>query len=983
MKNILTIFCFLLSLTSLTSQVSLLKDINIDSADSGIKALFKADGYAYFKYKNASGWYNILKTNGTTQKKVLPYDVQAITEAEYGEGLVYFTDETHLWVTDGTSEGTREILFYGYPATEIFNLTYSAGTLWFAGNSGGDRELYWCDSYYAQEIEINPWGSSYPYYLTDFNGALYFQANDGVNGYELFKAEHLSPYFYTSALVKDILPGGGSGSPSSLYAWNGNLYFTADDGVNGAELWKSDGTTAGTVLVSDIWPGWYGSWPTGFAGLGDDMVLFTAYNDISGYELWRTNGTAAGTELVMDILTGPESSYPSRLTFVDGTVYFSAYTPETGSELWKTNGTAAGTALVKDIEPGPSNSSPLNFTAGTSRLYFSANSAATGRELYSTTGTASSTKLMADIAPATLDGISKSHNGLTLGNTLVFPAQNGAIGMELWKSTGTAAGTKLLQDCLNSDSNPLGFTKSGDYLFFSAEIDSIGTELWKTDGTTAGTVLVKDIRELGSSDPAHFTDLNGLLIFTAISAGTGTEIWASDGTAAGTFQIKDIGDGWGGSKPHNLKKIGNAVYFSARNTSMGFELWKTDGTEAGTMLVKEINAGPEDSDPSELYDIGGGISLFMATTAGQGRELWKTDGTAEGTVLVKDIESGPGSGIGYDYSDGAVLAGIFYFRASDDAQGNELWRSDGTEAGTYIVKDINPGAPHSAPFSFATMGNSVYFAAFSPSKGIEVWKTDGTAAGTVLLKDISVGSSSSIYENLESFQNVFSVVNGNLYFSANSLSSGQELWRSDGTAAGTIQLKDIIPGSQGSYPYALGASSTLFLFGAYHPTFGAELWKSSGTAGGTVMVQDIYSGEEGSIPSNGAVLGNKFIFGALSNFNGVEVLAYTLPAGTYSAIASNDRTEEEAQQAPVSAQSQIFKVYPNPANEVAYLEFFEKPAGEIQVNILDISGKMVAQHTATDTDNVEINVADLPAGVYLIQASNAKWQESRKLVVQR
>lgn len=983
MKKTLVIFCFFLSLTNLMSQVSLLKDINVDSASSGVDALFNADGFAYFKYKNASGWYNILKTNGNVQGKVLPYDVEAITDAEYGEGLVYYTDGTHLWVTDVASGGFREIFFYGQPATDIYDLTYSGGTLWFSASSGGDRELFWSDSHAAEKIDVNPSGSSDPGYLTDFNGILYFRAYDGINGYELFKAEHLSPFYYTATLVKNIFPGNGSSYPTSLFAWNGNLYFSADDGVNGKELWKSNGTTAGTVMVSDILPGPGHSEPVGFSGLGGSIVLFMADNGTLGYELWRTNGTAAGTVLVKDICPGPEGSYPSKMTLVGGTAYFSAYTPDTGNELWKTNGTVEGTLLVKDIETGPSGSKPRNFSAGTTRIYFSAFNTATGYEPYSSMGTASSTKLMADIAPGPLDGMSKGDNGLSVGNTFVFPAQHAAIGKELWKSTGTPAGTKLLQDCLNGNSNPIGFTKSGDVLFFSAEIDSLGAELWKTDGTEAGTVLVRDIHPgVGNAHPNNFTDLNGLLIFSAISPGQGTEIWASDGTAAGTNMLKDIGDGWGGSKPRNLKKIGNSVYFGAVNSTTGVELWKTDGTPAGTVQVKDINPGPDASSPGELYDIGGGISLFMATTAGQGRELWKTDGTAAGTVLVRDIEVGPGSSIGYDYSDGAVLAGIFYFKASNGTQGNELWRSDGTEAGTFMVKDLNAGAPHSAPFSFVTMDSSVYFAAFTPSKGIEIWKTDGTEAGTVLLKDISVGSSSSIYEDSESFQNIFTVVNGNLYFGATSLASGYELWRSDGTAAGTILLEDVYAGSNSSYAYSLGSSSNLFLFTAYHPSFGTELWKSNGTTGGTRMVQDIYSGDEGSIFSKGAVLGNKFIFGGRNNFNGYEVLAYTLPAAP-PVVNVMGRTDEEAQQASASAQSQIFKVYPNPANEVAYLEFFEKTAGETQVSILDISGKMVSQKTVSDADNVEINVADLPAGVYLVNVSNANRQESRKLVVQR
>ncbi|MCB9355807.1 MAG: T9SS type A sorting domain-containing protein [Lewinellaceae bacterium] len=981
MKKILAIICFFLALNDLMSQVSLLKDINIDSASAELSALFKADGFAYFKYKNAAGMYNIMKTDGTVREKVLPYDMQYITQAVYGEGLLYYSDGARLWVTDGTADGYREILFYGVPPVNISYLTYSAGTLWFVGSVGDDRELYWCDSYFAQAVEINTLGSSFPTGLTDFNGVLYFQATDGVNGYELFKAEHTSAIDYSATLVKDIAPGDASSNPAWFYVWNNILYFSANDGTNGFELWRSDGTEAGTYMLSDIYPGQDGSDPLGFTGLGGSIVLFMANNGTAGYELWKTNGTTAGTVMVKDIYPGPESSNPYRFVLVGGTVYFGAYEPNTGSELWKTNGTTAGTVLVKDIEQGPLSSSPRNLTAGTTQVFFSASTGTAGRELYSSMGTAASTRMMADIGFGALDGMTKVDAPQVLGNTAYFPARSTAIGKELWKSNGTSAGTALFQDCLNGDSNPTGFTKSGDVLFFSAENASGGPELWKTNGTEAGTVQVKNIYPGAGegSYPKDLTDLNGRLIFSAISPGQGYEMWTSDGTSGGTFMLKDLFDGWGGAKPRNLKKIGNSVYFSARSFGTGFELFKTDGTTEGTVMVKDIFPGTDDSSPSELYDIGGGISLFMARTAWQGRELWKTDGTEAGTVMVKDIKPGHYSGIGYDYSDAAVLNGVLYFKASS-ADGQELWRSDGTEAGTYMLKDINAGSYGSQPFSFMTMGNAVYFVAFTPAKGNELWKTDGTADGTVMVKDISVGASSSIEENLVEFQQVFTVVNGNLFFGAQTFDTGLECWKSDGTAAGTIRLKDIAPGLQGSAPYALGATSGLFLFTAYAPGYGSELWQSDGTPGGTFMVQDIYSGELGSIFSKGAVLNNSFIFGAQNNFNGVEVMAYTLPGAPLQQNL-NARTEEEAQE--VTMPDQAFRVYPNPADHVVQLMFDEKPAGDVQVNILDISGKVVSQRTVSDMDNAAIDVADLPAGVYLVQVSNSHWQKTQKLVVQR
>src|SRR5262249_45248093 len=146
----------------------------------------------------------------------------------------------------------------------------------------------------------------------------------------------------------------------------GTTFFTADDGVHGRELWKTDGTTTGTVLVQDIFPGSYGSYPDDLVMIGSTL-FFTADDGVNGRELWKSDGTAAGTVLVKDIFPGPGGSLPlaptvPNLTNVNGTLFFRANDGVTGGELWKSNGTAAGTVLVKDIRPGPDFGYPENLT---------------------------------------------------------------------------------------------------------------------------------------------------------------------------------------------------------------------------------------------------------------------------------------------------------------------------------------------------------------------------------------------------------------------------------------------------------------------------------------------------------------------------------------------------------------------------------------------------------------------------------------------
>ena len=107
-----------------------------------------------------------------------------------------------------------------------------------------------------------------------------------------------------------------------------------------------------------------------------------------------------------------------------------------------------------------------------------------------------------------------------------------------------------------------------------------------------------------------------------------------------------------------------------------------------------------------------------------------------------------------------AIGNTLYFASSDATHGTELWKTDGTVAGTVMVKDINPGVAGSNPFQLTNVGGTLYFVAQDGGGGADLWKTDGTASGTVLVKNL-VGGDGRDTPTLHQLTNL----NGTLLFS--------------------------------------------------------------------------------------------------------------------------------------------------------------------------------------------------------------------------
>jgi trimeric autotransporter adhesin len=287
-----------------------------------------------------------------------------------------------------------------------------------------------------------------------------------------------------------------------------------------------------------------------------------------------------------------------------------------------------------------------------------------------------------------------------------------------------------------ASSSPFNFVDVGGKCFFSATDGTNGVELYVSDGFSSGTGLVKDIFSgPGSSSPSNLINVGGTLFFTANDGATGTELWKSDGTSGGTVQVRDIRVGPGSSSPSSLILLGGVLYFSADDGINGRELWKTDGTSAGTVQVKDINtaaAGSSLATNTRIVVMNGNL-YFPANDGTNGIELWKSDGSDAGTVLVKNIHTTAGSSSLNNNNEIVVLGAQIIFPATDATNGRELWKSDGTDAGTLLIQNLNSGTGNANPDQLTVAGGFVYFRATAGSilgSDTELYRTTGT--GTTL-----------------------------------------------------------------------------------------------------------------------------------------------------------------------------------------------------------------------------------------------------------
>lgn len=486
-------------------------------------------------------------------------------------------DAVNLGVKDSdTPPSNIQDLRAGTPGSNPEGLTFAGTTLFFCANDGNTgRELWKLPSPYTRSelvSDINPgYLSSNIENITAFGNLVFFSAED-IAGRELWISE--PPYDRSSTHRVADLNENGDSDPKDFVMIGNAVFFSADDGIHGREIFKTSPPYQSIELVADIWHGAHGSNPRELTRIG--WMLFYIANDSSSVEIWRSDpqyspDTAIKTTNIAR--NGDAEIYD--LTVVENTIFFSGNDGESGNELYKLEPPYNGAVRVTDIagdEPKTLMTYTINdtkpdwITSIGSYVFFSGNIGYSGNELY----------------------ISKPPYDPT--TTFIVD--------DIFKDFGS--------------SNPRNLTPVGTTLFFTANEGIAGTELWKSvpPYDDDHTNIVADINPgKNASDPRQLTAIGTTLFFTADDGTYGRELYMSEPPYEEytTVRVADIYSGWHTSNPHSFAALDRTLYFSADDGHLGSEIWKLDGsfympsTGFAPNRVTKINPQPKES---QYQDIG-------------------------------------------------------------------------------------------------------------------------------------------------------------------------------------------------------------------------------------------------------------------------------------------------------------------------------------------------------------------------------------------
>jgi ELWxxDGT repeat protein len=786
-----------------------------------------------------------------------------------GSGVVFLADsETYgqeLFHSNGTSAGTELILDAAkgvasgdYLDFDVFNqrcyvLSYAENTVTLWRYQFNNKRL----NVLRQFTDLKGASRHNSGRFTQVGNEVFFWIG-GNNTHELWKIRASSGQVERVAQFPDLLTLGEMGALNNL------LVFSAVYKNGNTELWRSNGSPSGTQMIHTF--NGAGAFVSNLQNFQNQLV-FIAKDAANGQEIWSTDGQSAA--ILLNLVPGTGSYQPQGLAVNKNFLYFAAEDEQTGAEMWQSNGTLANTRSIGNIfskKQRISGFKRLNpYDLGVMITVFNDSTQTEELWYFGSQGAAIARKIKALAEPGYLFG--KNLQGVSDGFFFYFLARAPRYGTELWVIRSiTQTPGRLVRDIYpgigSSEIQHLTLTTQG--AFFSAETDQHGPELWFSNGQSK-TYQVSTLNQRnGDSKPGNFFIFRDYFLFTANQPATGRETWVSKGNGSSTGLLSDINPGKGSSFPANFTPQQGLTYlFTAFTEDHGVELWRSMVVNERATLVKDINPGHLPGAYSSMSQLKNKV-LFGGQTLTEGNELWISDGTSSGTQLLKDIWPGSNASQPTLYGAAGVFGDSVVVFLANDGTGPELWRSNGTAAGTYPLLDMNPGAGGISLLGKLTrLGRYAYFSVYSQNQGYRVWRTNGTKAGTEAI-------ASALGQNFVAYQD-------KILFNGEEPYSGAELWCYDTLRRFSFLLNDINPGPASSNPANFAVFDKLLYFSANDGKSGVELWKTNGIRNATTLFQDINPGAASSFPQELLAHGAYLHFSAEEPFTGREL--WYLPAG--------------------------------------------------------------------------------------------------------
>lgn len=500
---------------------------------------------------------------------------------------------------------------------------------------------------------------------------------------------------------------------------------------------------------------------------------------------------------VQNFTTTPRSSSPILLGVFGGRAIYAAENAAVGRELWSTDGTAAGTMLIADTTSGVVNSTFKTLCTTSIGLFVGVrNSSNTGSSLWFTDGTsAGSRELIPILNGAGVSGSIVAVGDRGDGGVAVLVDRNGGT-VELWCSNGAASGTQMLRtfDCCVADSSHDHFELLGGRMYFGAGDAAMGKEIWSTDGLPGGTTRAETtvLPEPRGYWPTYMRSFGQRLYFAGYSQSTGTATEPFAWTPLiGSYALGILnGASANGSDPWRFLAVGGGasgaparVVFWADDGAHGRELWSSAGVPGDAAMIADLAPGEDSCFPSAVVNgsqaLVGDRVVYAASTSGTGYELFVTDGSPAGTRLLREVVLGAASGV----TAAGITSMSAQMAAVETTTSGEWLITDGTDGGTLSLTSLIPGPIVGARRVIGAAGGRLYV-----STGNAMYRTDGTAAGTELLATLPSGGS---WSNLGEV----AVVGSRIVFSALDSNTtgghGQELWSIDPASQSAALLADI------------------------------------------------------------------------------------------------------------------------------------------------------------------------------------------------